>query len=83
MLAARVSVLAHEQPDAGISLRAVPVAPVVLELAQKHRDLIGRRLDLLQAQDVGLFLRPRLHLIEAGADPLTFQVPILRGGGRG
>jgi hypothetical protein len=70
----RRKLFAYEQTNPGIPLRSVPVAPVVFELAQKHRDLVGRRLDLLQAQDVWpFFAHPVLHLIEAGAD--TVDVP--------
>ena len=45
-------VLAHVQPDARISFAAVPVAPVALELAQPHRQLIQRGFQLLQAEHV-------------------------------
>jgi len=47
--------LAHVEGDAGVALAAMPVAPVALELAQPDRQLIERGLDLLQAQNVGLF----------------------------
>ena len=62
-------VLAHVQPDAGVALAAVPVAPVALELAQPDRKLIERGLQLLQAQHVGLLaLDELLQLRVARAD---------------
>ena len=65
----RESVLAHVQPDARISFAAVPVAPVALELAQPHRQLVDRGFDLLQAQHVRLLvLDELLKLRVAGTD---------------
>jgi hypothetical protein len=52
---ARMKRLANVKRNARVPLPAVPVAPVALELAEPHRQLIERRLDLLQAQHVGLF----------------------------
>src|SRR6476646_11305097 len=46
--------LSHVQRDAGVALRAMPVAPVALDLAQPHGQLVHGRLDLLEAEDVGL-----------------------------
>ena len=46
-----------QQRDARVALLAVPVAPVVLDVAQFERQLVERRLDLLQADDVGVFAR--------------------------
>jgi len=61
--------LAHVKPDAGVALAAVPVAPVALELAQPDRQLIERGLDLLQAQNGGLFAFDEfLDVRLAGAD---------------
>ena len=60
---------AHVQRHARVALRAVPVAPVALELAEPDRQLVGRRLDLLQADDVGLLaLEPLLQLRLPRAD---------------
>src|SRR6185503_1108453 len=55
----RLDRLAHEQRHTRVAFGAVPVAPVVgeRELADGARDVIARRLDLLQAQDVGLLAR--------------------------
>src|SRR5262245_25768431 len=58
------------QPDAGIPFPAMPVTPVALDLAEPHRQLVDRCLDLLQAQDVGLFLvdeLPQLRFARAYA----------------
>src|SRR5262249_5449622 len=41
------------ETDARVSLGAVPVAPISLQLAQDRRDLVGRGFELLQTQDVG------------------------------
>jgi hypothetical protein len=46
--------LSHVQSDARVSLAAMPITPVALDLAQPHGELVDRRLDLLQAQDIGL-----------------------------
>src|SRR4029077_10397441 len=59
---------------ARVPLGTVPVAPVPLQLAQPHGDLIQRRLDLLQAHDVGLFaLDPFLQLRLTSSD--TVDIP--------
>ena len=61
--------LLHVQRDAGVALAAVPVAPVALEVAERRRDLVGRGLDLLQADDVRALARdPLLDLRLARAD---------------
>src|SRR6476660_5277312 len=46
--------LPRVQRDTRISLCPVPVAPVALDLTEPHGQLIHGRLDLLEAQDVGL-----------------------------
>ena len=62
-------VLPHQQPDARVALAAVPVRPVALGVGEPQRQLIERRLDLLQAQHVGaLALEQVLQLRLAGAD---------------
>src|SRR5687768_13678625 len=43
----------HQHRDTGIALLAVPVAPVGFDVAKLERQLIERRFDLLQADDVG------------------------------
>src|SRR5688500_15851819 len=53
--ALRYGRLANVQRNAGIAFRAVPIAPVPLDLAKPHRELIDRRLDLLEAEHVRLF----------------------------
>jgi hypothetical protein len=55
-------------PEPG--LLSVPVAPVPFHLAERGRDLIGMRLDLLEADDVGavpLDPFPKLRLARADA----------------
>src|SRR5262245_44887044 len=67
---------ADVQRDARVALRAVPVAPVPLELAEPDGNLIGRRLDLLQAHDVGpLALDPVLQLSLTRADTVDVPCP--------
>src|SRR5450756_1251622 len=56
--------LANEQPDARVTFPAVPVAPVAVHLAEGGRDLIGRSLDLLQAENIRLL--PRGPLFQLG-----------------
>src|SRR6516225_6095564 len=52
----------------------MPVAPVPLQLAEPHGDLIQRRLDFLQADNVGLFaFDPFLQLRLTSPD--TVDVP--------
>ena len=63
--------LADVQADARIPLRSVPVAPVALHLAQRGRHLVRHRLDLLEADDVGLLpFDPFLHLGLPRTDPV-------------
>ena len=72
------------QRDARIALRAVPVAPVVgqRELADGARDVVPRRLDLLQAQDVGLLARHEGgDFVLAGADAVHVPGRDLHGSG--
>src|SRR6185503_20621192 len=70
----RHQIAAHVQADAGIALISVPVAPVALELAQRQRNLIGRRLDFLQADDIrALALDPLVEL--PFARPESVYVP--------
>ena len=70
--------LAHVQADARVALAAVPVAPVALDLAEPHGQLVERRLDLLQAQHVGLLaVDPVLHLRRRARMPLTFPLASL------
>jgi hypothetical protein len=45
--------LLHEDRDARVAAVTVPPAPVAFRLEQQRRQLIGPRLDLLQADDVG------------------------------
>src|SRR6478609_7586760 len=44
--------LTHVERHAGIALLAVPVAPVTLHLAESRRNLVGRGLDLLEAENI-------------------------------
>ena len=54
---------AHMEADARIAFRPVPVAPVPFDLAQPDRQLVGGRLDFLQAHDVRLLaFEPFLQL---------------------
>ena len=75
--------LADVERHARISLAAVPVAPVALEVAQPHRQLVDGRLNLLQAEDIGLFaIEEILDLRLAGADAVDvprrdFHPPIV------
>src|SRR5262249_9486211 len=63
--------LANVEADAGVALLAVPVAPVAFHLAEHRGDLVGGRLDLLEAYDVGVVpLDPRSDLGFAGANPV-------------
>ena len=49
----------------------MPVAPVAFEVAEPHGQLVQRRLDLLQAQDIRLGGgQPGLELGLAGAQPV-------------
>src|ERR687897_252088 len=63
----RPALLADMQADSRVPLRAVPVAPVALEIAEPHGQLIERRLDLLQAN----------HVRTLAIDPLQ-QLPVPR-----
>src|SRR3954471_13170271 len=68
---ARKSRLAQVQRDARVAFVAVPVPPVSLESGKLRRNVLGRRLDLLHAEDVGgLFRDPLQHLRDAGPDPV-------------
>ncbi len=59
------------EADAGVALRPMPVAPIPFHLAQGNRDLVGRRLDFLQADNVGLLpFHPFLHLGLPRTDPV-------------
>ena len=63
------ALLADVQADARVALRSVPVAPVALEVAEAHGQLIERGLDLLQADHVRLVaLDPLEQLAVPGAD---------------
>src|SRR5205823_4978724 len=67
LLAERVA--AQVQRHAGVAAVAVPVAPVAVEVADRGRDLLDLRLDLLQTDDVGLRRRdPLLELLATRAD---------------
>jgi hypothetical protein len=62
--------LADVQPDPGVRLSSVPVAPVALDVAQPDRELVERRFDLLQAEHVRLLMldeRQQLGLTRADA----------------
>ena len=62
--------LADVQGHARIALLAVPIAPVAVHLTERRRDLIGRRLDFLEADDVGTIARDpflQLRLTRANA----------------
>ena len=73
----RPALLADVEAHAGVAFSAVPVAPVAVDVAEPHRQLIDRRLDLLQAHHVGT-----LRSIHSSSCPwrarmpLTFQVAI-------
>ena len=55
--------------DARVAAAAVPAAPEVVERGDGRRDLSGRGLDLLQADDVGaIAFDPLEHLVLSGAD---------------
>src|SRR3569832_913777 len=61
--------LADVQADARVALAAVPVVPVVGQGGQRLRDLLRQRLQLLQAQHIGLFARDEgRHVGLAGPD---------------
>ena len=61
----------------------MPVAPVAGELAERRRDLVGRRLDLLQADDVRLLAAdPLEHLRLARADAVDVPGRDLHGAPR-
>src|SRR5207237_4241550 len=67
----RERVAAQVQTHARVPLVPVPVTPVAGERADLGRDLLRRRLDLLQAKDVGLLARePVEHLPVPRADPV-------------
>jgi hypothetical protein len=54
---------ADVKADAGVTLAAVPVAPVAVEIEEQIGNLLGRRLDFLQADDVRALPRdPFLNL---------------------
>jgi len=56
-------VVADVEGDARIPLGAVPVAPVAVELTERERDCVRRRLDFLQADDIrALALDPFVDL---------------------
>src|SRR5262245_55893242 len=52
----------------------MPIAPVALDIAEPHRQLVDRRLNLLQTEDVGFFLRDAL-LQPRSASANTLHVP--------
>jgi len=55
--------LADVEGDTGVALAAVPVAPISLQLAEEHRNLIGRSFDFLETHDIRtLALDPFLDL---------------------
>ena len=59
------------QPDARVRAVAVPVTPVALHLAERGRNLRGRGLDLLEADDVGVVaVQPLQELRLARANPI-------------
>jgi hypothetical protein len=69
--ALRIRVLADVEPDARIAFAAVPVAPVPFDLAEPDRQLIDRRLELLQAEHVGLLpVEEILKIRLAGPDAI-------------
>src|SRR5262245_61477947 len=64
-----------------VTLLAVPVTPVALHLAERGGNLIGRRLDLLETEDVGTFpLDEFLELRLPRADTVDVPGRNLHGG---
>src|SRR3989449_2004129 len=72
--------LAQVQGNARVALEAVPEEPVVAQIAEGSGDVLGRSLDLLQAERVRRFALDVLeHLRGAGADAVDVPGGDLQG----
>src|ERR1041385_3640577 len=69
------------QGHAGVAAVPVPVAPVALQAADRRRDLLDLRLDLLQADHVGLRVAdPLEELLVTRADAVDVPGGDFHGG---